>query len=102
MGTRWHCNTCSQESIDFCSDCLVSQLYSDRQHPLDHKFVGIRMTHSQMVSRIPSDDGSGNDGDDDGDDDKQMNDASGYDKDYMLHKFSKTNYNYLDPNFLPE
>lgn len=77
-------------------------MYSDRQHATTHKFVGMRMTHTQMTSRMVSDDGSGND-DDDGDDDRQqMSSTNGYDKDYMIHKFGKDNYNYLDPNFLPE
>ncbi|KAG4077490.1 hypothetical protein HA402_002917 [Bradysia odoriphaga] len=103
VGTRWHCNTCVQESIDFCSDCLVTQLYSDRQHPTSHKFVGLRTTNTQMTSRMVSDDGSGNEDDDTDDIDRQqVNENNGYDKDYMIHKFSKANYNYLDPNFLPE
>ncbi|KAJ6640782.1 ZZ-type zinc finger-containing protein 3 [Pseudolycoriella hygida] len=103
-GTRWHCNTCSLESIDFCSDCLVSQLYSDRQHDTSHKIVGLRMNHTQMTSRLVSDYGSGND-DGDTEDDRissQTNSNNGYDKDYMIHMSSKSNYNYLDPNFLPE
>lgn len=103
MGTRWHCNTCAQESVDFCSDCLVGQLYSDRQHPTSHRFVGLRMTNTQMASRMVSDDGSGNDDDDADDVDRQQVNANNrYDKDYMIHKFSKVSYNYLDPNFLPE
>lgn len=81
-------------------------MYSDRQHDTSHKFVGMRMTHTQMTSRMVSDDGSGNDegGDDDADDDRQQisSTMNGYDKDYMIHKFAKSNYNYLDPNFLPE
>lgn len=80
---------------------MISQLYSDRQHPTSHKFVGMRITHTQMPSRMVSDDGSGND-DDYADDERPTNTTNGYDKDYMIHKFSKANYNYLDPNFLPE
>ncbi len=106
IGTRWHCTTCStQESIDFCSDCLVSQLYSERQHPTSHRFVGMRVgQHTQMASRMVSDDGSDDDDDEDdtADDRQQMNLSNGYDKDYMIHKFAKANYNYMDPNFLPE
>lgn len=81
---------------------MVTQLYSDRQHPTAHKFVGMRVTHAQMTSRMASDDGSGNDDDDADDDRQQASGSNGYDKDYMINKFGKVNYNYLDPNFLPE
>lgn len=44
IGTRWHCNFCITESIDFCNDCLIAQLYSDNCHPLTHKLIVIRGT----------------------------------------------------------
>lgn len=34
-GSRWHCITCA-DSIDFCTDCVVSQMYSDNPHPFHH------------------------------------------------------------------
>lgn len=55
-----------------------------------------------MPSRMVSDDGSGNDDEYQDDEKPQTNSTNAYDKDYMIHKFSKANYNYLDPNFLPE
>lgn len=36
VGTRWHCTTCTN-SVDFCTDCVLSQLYSENCHPLSHK-----------------------------------------------------------------
>lgn len=42
MGIRWHCShsDCSQESVDFCSDCLIDQLIDEsKRHPLHHDFV---------------------------------------------------------------
>lgn len=35
LGTRWHCTTCP-ESVDFCTDCVVAQLYTETPHPLEH------------------------------------------------------------------
>ncbi|KAL1518095.1 hypothetical protein ABEB36_001770 [Hypothenemus hampei] len=34
-GARWHCTMCP-ESIDYCTDCVVSQLYTESAHPLTH------------------------------------------------------------------
>lgn len=34
-GSRWHCMTCT-DSTDFCTDCVVSQMYSDNSHPFNH------------------------------------------------------------------
>ncbi|KAL3283901.1 hypothetical protein HHI36_018070 [Cryptolaemus montrouzieri] len=39
VGTRWHCSSCADESVDFCTDCLLSQLYSENPHPLSHTFI---------------------------------------------------------------
>lgn len=36
-GSRWHCMMCS-ESVDFCTDCILSQMYSSDVHPLSHEF----------------------------------------------------------------
>ncbi|KAI4471288.1 zinc finger zz domain containing 3 [Holotrichia oblita] len=41
-GSRWHCATCDPKSIDFCTDCMLSQMYTDNKHPLTHKFLIIR------------------------------------------------------------
>ncbi|XP_066250603.1 ZZ-type zinc finger-containing protein 3 isoform X1 [Euwallacea similis] len=35
MGTRWHCTTCP-DSVDFCTDCVVSQMYTETPHSLSH------------------------------------------------------------------
>lgn len=53
LGTRWHCNTCVYETVDFCSDCLVSQLYSESPHPVFHRFVtspGLENSHRVISS----------------------------------------------------
>lgn len=55
-----------------------------------------------MPSRMVSDDGSGNDEEYADEERQQVDSTNAYDKDYMIHKFRKRNYNYLDPNFLPE
>ncbi|XP_060535499.1 ZZ-type zinc finger-containing protein 3 [Cylas formicarius] len=38
VGARWHCATCA-DSVDFCTDCVVAQMYSDAPHPLTHWLV---------------------------------------------------------------
>ncbi|XP_019879434.2 ZZ-type zinc finger-containing protein 3 [Aethina tumida] len=38
VGSRWHCVTCSMDSVDFCTDCMISQMYSDNPHPISHNF----------------------------------------------------------------
>ncbi|CAH1170310.1 unnamed protein product [Phaedon cochleariae] len=40
-GARWHCISCS-ESIDFCTDCVISQLYSNTCHPPSHTLALFR------------------------------------------------------------
>lgn len=46
IGTRWHCQSCDVDSVDFCCDCLLTQLQSDTElrHPLTHRFVGLRVS----------------------------------------------------------
>ncbi|KAL5290894.1 hypothetical protein ACFFRR_010345 [Megaselia abdita] len=42
IGIRWHCShsDCAQDSVDFCSDCMVDQVIDRRKrHPLHHDFV---------------------------------------------------------------
>lgn len=105
-GTRWHCTSCKdQRSVDYCSDCLVTQALSSSRHSLNHTFIGLRVSSE---FRSQSDDDDENDGDTENHkefnafDDLNINNT--YDKDYMPDKFAGTSnsYNYLDPNFLPE
>ncbi|KAF7271889.1 hypothetical protein GWI33_015279 [Rhynchophorus ferrugineus] len=35
IGSRWHCIVCP-DSVDYCTDCVPSQLYSENPHPLGH------------------------------------------------------------------
>ncbi|XP_030766015.1 ZZ-type zinc finger-containing protein 3 [Sitophilus oryzae] len=35
IGSRWHCIVCP-DSVDYCTDCVLSQLYSENPHPLSH------------------------------------------------------------------
>lgn len=100
VGTRWHCTTCNHSSIDFCSDCLIAQIQSDRRHSLHHKFVGIRISTEFRTEQNTDDDSE----------DKEDNEASGsnddggsnvFDRDYMSRQILRVD-NYLDPNFLPQ
>jgi hypothetical protein len=80
-GTRWHCVDCPPNvSIDFCTDCVVTQMESSNPHPLTHHLVDLRKSEEQMKGV--------------------------WDQDYMPQSFSVTgqpnSYNYLDPNFMPE
>nr|CAD7576953.1 unnamed protein product [Timema californicum] len=43
VGTRWHCSVCAN-SVDYCTDCVVSQLNSANPHPLDHHLVVVKRT----------------------------------------------------------
>nr|CAD7413814.1 unnamed protein product [Timema poppensis] len=43
VGTRWHCSVCAS-SVDYCTDCVVSQLNSANPHPLDHHLVVVKRT----------------------------------------------------------
>ncbi|KAF5280551.1 hypothetical protein FQR65_LT00302 [Abscondita terminalis] len=49
-GTRWHCKTCTDDSVDFCSDCVIAQMYSGKAHPLSHKLNIIRGNASENVA----------------------------------------------------
>lgn len=53
-GTRWHCVTCINSSVDFCTDCLVTQMYSKNSHPVTHKFVIIRGSDDREASSSDS------------------------------------------------
>lgn len=56
-GTRWHCITCQDRSVDFCSDCFVTQTQETNHHPLDHIIIGYRAsTDYQVQSDEDSDD----------------------------------------------
>lgn len=104
IGTRWHCRTCTQESIDFCSDCLVSQALSESCHPVSHKFIGLRVSNANSLdtSALFSF-GDESENDDENEETKNNGESNNfYDKDYLPLKFLKSDeYNYLDPNFLP-
>lgn len=103
FGTRWHCVTCNQTSVDYCSDCLVTQVLDPRKrHPISHRFVGIRVVNQtdHSIKQI-SDNESESDEDVDGE--IKLDNINGHDKDYFLEKFNQNaDYNYMDPNFLPE
>lgn len=63
--------TCADDSIDYCSDCLVSQLQNQTPHPINHTLVGFRvMTAIQTQS-------------DDGNDDEDDDDRDEYDDDLL-------------------
>lgn len=104
VGTRWHCKTCIDTSIDFCSDCIVNQIQSQRPHPIDHKIVGLRVLSEPIASLSAVQSELDSDGDDDLNSDdtsktnsEQQQHNSLIDQDYLKN----SNYNYLDPNFLP-
>lgn len=42
MGSRWHCGTCTDNSVDFCTDCVLSQMYTENCHPLTHRLFCYR------------------------------------------------------------
>lgn len=47
VGTRWHCITCNDDSIDFCTDCVLAQMYSNNSHPFDHT-LGLFSNESEV------------------------------------------------------
>lgn len=55
IGSRWHCTTCINNSIDFCNDCIIAQMYSDYVHPLAHNFVIARNNKTNSCESIYSD-----------------------------------------------
>jgi hypothetical protein len=58
VGTRWHCSTCKTESVDFCTDCVLTQLYSDNYHPLNHNLVSYSDKENSYLSDSESNSGS--------------------------------------------
>nr|CAH7757667.1 unnamed protein product [Callosobruchus chinensis] len=38
VGARWHCLTCL-DSVDFCTDCVLAQMYSSEPHPYNHNLA---------------------------------------------------------------
>nr|CAI5840590.1 unnamed protein product [Callosobruchus analis] len=42
VGARWHCLTCL-DSIDFCTDCVLAQMYSSEPHPYSHYLAIFQM-----------------------------------------------------------
>ncbi|KAJ9590878.1 hypothetical protein L9F63_016083 [Diploptera punctata] len=77
VGTRWHCVDCMNMSVDFCSDCVVTQMESSNPHPPTHRLVEVRKSEQK---------------------------GGVWDQDYGMDSFSlqPDRYNYLDPNFMPE
>lgn len=53
-GSRWHCTNCSSDSVDYCTDCMMSQLYSETPHSLSHKFIIVR-SDKEIVNSSSSD-----------------------------------------------
>uniref|UniRef100_A0AAR5P9A5 ZZ-type domain-containing protein n=2 Tax=Dendroctonus ponderosae TaxID=77166 RepID=A0AAR5P9A5_DENPD len=41
VGTRWYCTVCS-DSVDFCSDCVISQMYTETPHPFNHWLAAVQ------------------------------------------------------------
>lgn len=41
-GSRWHCFDCDPNSVDFCTDCMISQLNSPNCHPLVHHLIPLQ------------------------------------------------------------
>lgn len=104
LGTRWHCVTCTQSSIDFCSDCLVTQALDPcKRHPIAHRFVGIRVVNQSDNSMKQISDNESADSDDDIENESKAESEMIHDKDYLPDKFGlNSDYNYMDPNFLPD
>ncbi|KAF5288261.1 hypothetical protein FQA39_LY04029 [Lamprigera yunnana] len=46
-GVRWHCKMCVTNLVDFCTDCVIGQMYSEKPHPLSHKLEVIRDNASE-------------------------------------------------------
>ena len=105
-GTRWCCNSCQPNTVNYCSDCFILLIVSENIHSIYHHFNGLRV----MTNNTENDSKLNHTTDDIKDSVKPIHsiklentDQNSYDEDYMLYKFSKTNeYNYLDPNFLPQ
>ncbi|XP_015182795.1 PREDICTED: ZZ-type zinc finger-containing protein 3 [Polistes dominula] len=75
-GTRWHCLQC-QTGVNLCGDCAVAQIGAENPtHDPSHRLIPVKPPQY----------------------------SQSYDVDYSPLNFNNTsyNYNYLDPNFLPE
>ncbi|KAG5892894.1 hypothetical protein JTB14_006212 [Gonioctena quinquepunctata] len=59
LGSRWHCITCP-ESTDFCTDCVISQMYSGTPHPFSH--VLAVLNNEMEVLGIPQSDSESHSG----------------------------------------
>lgn len=46
-GVRWHCKMCEGDSIDFCSDCVIAQMYSENPHPLSHELEPVKYDNTE-------------------------------------------------------
>lgn len=46
--------TCTNSSIDYCTDCLISQMHSENSHPVTHKFVIVRGSDDMEASSSDS------------------------------------------------
>lgn len=97
---------------------MVAQTQSETHHPISHKYIALRTSSggsgaaaSRAQSDLDSEDDSSNHRMED-DNDDAVDDTKGayddlqrsdniFDKDYIPHKFNR-DYNYLDPNFLPQ
>lgn len=76
---------------------MVTQTISKHHHPLDHKFIGLRLVTRECRSHSDDNDENAEDEQDD-----RSFGLDGFDQDYMTDKFARTNnsYNYMDPNFM--
>lgn len=84
-------------------------MQSDNPHPTTHKLIAIRvLSELQPSSRQFDADSDGSDDYASDENTKQTNDFISqssdikYDKDYVPKSFSSNDYNYMDPNFMPE
>lgn len=41
VGTRWYCTVCP-DSVDFCTDCVISQMYTETPHPFNHWLANVQ------------------------------------------------------------
>ncbi|XP_044729048.1 ZZ-type zinc finger-containing protein 3 [Chrysoperla carnea] len=125
VGTRWQCEDCT--SVNFCSECVVSQMDSDKPHSFFHRITPIRYAKTQLTNDMLSNKDELNQRNflianslsnnstnttvenavDEGDVKiKEEPSNNIYDEDYFPSSFGESSetqyYNYLDPNFLPE
>lgn len=57
------------ESVDFCTDCVIAQIYTEERHPLNHKLVRIRET--ELVSDVSNSSDSEEEEDEEEDEDEE-------------------------------